>query len=191
MHNENKRLPTVAIVGDARLPPDDVRLKLAFDCGRILVDAGYRILTGGLGGIMAAASEGGQASKKHTSGAIIALLPGRDPGKANEFADIAIPTGLDIARNVVVANADALIAIGGGAGALSEIAMAWQLQRLIVALRTEGWSGKLADQRIDTRSRYPDIDEDRVFGADTAAEAVQLIQTWLPRYQRKGTSISA
>jgi uncharacterized protein (TIGR00725 family) len=185
MHEPTGRKPIVAVVGDARLPSGAPLLLVARYCGRRLVDAGYRVLTGGLGGVMRAASEGARSSPSYSSGAVIGLLPGNDPGAANEFVDIAIPTGLDIARNCLVANSDALIAIGGGAGTLSEIAMAWQLHRLIIGIRGSGWSGELADRRIDHRTRYPDISDDRVYGADSAEEAVGLIRELLPRYSRR------
>jgi hypothetical protein len=134
---------------------------------------------------MRAASEGAHSSASYASGAVIGILPGHDPCAANEFVDIAIPTGLDVARNCIVANSDAVVAIGGGAGTLSEIAMAWQLHRLIVALRVPGWSGELADRPIDHRERYPDIRDDRVYGAEDAAGAIELVKEWLPRYTRR------
>jgi len=185
MRDNQSTKPIVAVVGDARLPPEDACLGLARDCGRLLVDAGCRVLTGGLGGVMEAASQGAHLSSSYAPGAVLGVLPGHDPADANEFVDIVLATGLDVARNCVVANSDAVLAIGGGAGTLSEIAMAWQLHRLIVALRVPGWSGELADRRVDGRVRYPGIEEDRVFGAADAAEAVSLVQKWLPRYTRR------
>lgn len=73
------------------------------------------------------------------------MLPSYDPSDEGSSADIVIATGLDHARNILVANSDGVIAIGGGAGTLSEIAMAWALKRPIVALKVSGWSGKLAE----------------------------------------------
>ena len=70
-----------------------------------------------------------------------------------------IRDGLDHARNTLVANADAVIAVGGGAGTLSEIAFAWMFKRLIVAVRGLGWADRVADQRIDARVRC-DVDGD-------------------------------
>ncbi|MBM3853942.1 MAG: acyl-CoA synthetase, partial [Verrucomicrobia bacterium] len=96
--------------------------------GRLLVDHGCRVVTGGLGGIMAAAMEGARQSTKYREGDTIAVLPGHDPAEAAESADIVLATGMSLGRNIVVANADGLIAIGGGAGTLSEIALAWQLR---------------------------------------------------------------
>ena len=83
---------------------------------------------------------------------------------------------------MLVAHADALIAIGGGAGTLSEIALAWVHGRLVVAFRLPGWSGRLADAPLDDRRRFGDIPDDRVFGVDTAAEVVDLLRTRLAPY---------
>lgn len=175
----------VAVVGDARLEPGDRRQQLARLVGRNLIDAGFRVLTGGLGGVMEAASAGAHESANYVPGAVVGLLPGRDPEAANPYVDVVIPTGLDLARNTIVANADAVIAIGGGSGTLSEIAIAWQLHRLIVALRVDGWSGELADRRIDRRVRYTELPEDRVYGAETADDAVDLVVKLLPAYRRR------
>lgn len=177
------RTKMIAVVGDGWAPPGSIEATIAFEVGRALVDRGYRLVTGGLGGVMEAASRGGRSSPAWKDGAIVGILPGHDPGEANPYVDIAIPTGLDVARNIVVAHADALIAIGGGAGTLSEIALAWQMQRLILAYRGSGWSGCLADRRVDDRTRYEDIPDDRVYGFDTAEESVRLLELLLPRYR--------
>ncbi len=182
---QKSRRPIVAVIGDARLPEGDVRLDTALACGRLLVDNGFRVITGGMGGVMRAASAGARSSAHYQPGDTIGLLPGHDPGGADEHVDIVIATGLDVGRNLVVANSDAVIAIGGGAGTLSEIALAWQMHRLIIGLRVTGWSGELADRRVDGRVRYPGVPDDRVYGAITAEEAVGLVARWLPEYQRR------
>lgn len=179
----------VAVVGDARLPDGDMRLEIARACGRLLIDAGFRLITGGLGGVMRAASAGARSSDSYRPGDTIGLLPGHDPDSADDHVDIAIATGLDVGRNLVVANSDAVIAIGGGAGTLSEIALAWQMHRLIIGLRVDGWSGELADRRIDGRNRYPTLADDRVYGADTAAEAIDALVRLLPSYQRRHAGV--
>jgi hypothetical protein len=173
---------TVAVVGDARITPGCRQEILAFEIGCGLVDRGYRLMTGGMGGVMEAAHRGARASPRWHDGAGVGLLPGSDPRQANAYVDIVVPTGMDHGRNLVVAQADALVAIGGGAGTLSEMAFAWIHKRLIIALRCSGWSLRLADQRIDQRIRYPDRADDRVFGADGAVEALDLIDELLPSY---------
>lgn len=173
---------SVAIVGDARAAQDSMEAMLAFDIGRGIVDRGHRLVTGGMGGVMEAAHRGARSSARWHDGSGVGLLPGSDPRQANPYVDVVVPTGLDHGRNLVVAQSDALVAIGGGAGTLSEMAFAWIHRRLIVALRCSGWSLHLADQRIDDRIRYPDRADDRVFGAATASEALALIDGLLPTY---------
>ncbi|MBI1218610.1 MAG: acyl-CoA synthetase [Rhodobacteraceae bacterium] len=186
------RRPIVSVIGDSRLAEDDIRLALARRTGPLLVDHGYVVMTGGMGGVMHAALEGGHESANWSVGCCIGLIPGTDPDNSDvsKAADIVIPTGLDHARNLVVAQSDAVIAIGGGAGTLSEMAYAWIQRRLIIALRCEGWSDRLADERIDKRLRYPEVNDDRVYGADTAEEAVALAQELGPLYRRRHRSIA-
>lgn len=179
------RLRTVAVIGDGVLAEDDPKYWVARAVGRGLVDAGFAVLTGGLGGVMEAASRGARESARWQRGAVIALLPGYDPTDANLYADTVLPTGLDHVRNALVVQADAVVAIGGGAGTLAEIALAWIYFRLVVALRVDGWSGRLADQRVDERIRYAEIPDDRVFGATDATEAVSTVAARIDSYGRR------
>jgi uncharacterized protein (TIGR00725 family) len=112
---------------------------------------------------------------------VIGLLPGGDPGAANPHVDVALATGLGHVRNALVAHADAVVAIGGGAGTLSELALAWVHDRLVIAFRAGGWSGKLAGTRLDERVRFPGDPDDRIHGVDTPAEAIALLRARLPR----------
>jgi uncharacterized protein (TIGR00725 family) len=179
------RRALVAVIGDAGIAPGSPTYVLAEELGERVIDSGFRLLTGGLGGVMEAASRGAHRSAAYHDGDVVGLLPGRDPDDANEFVDIAIPTGLDHARNSVVALADAVIAVGGGAGTLSEMAHAWIERRLIIAMRCDGWSGELADRKIDERLRYPEIPDDRVYGAETPQEATGLLKRLAPQYIRR------
>ena len=182
---------TVAVLGDASPDPDSFKYKLAFETGKMLVDRGYRVQSGGMGGIMEAVCAGAHASKNYREGDTIGILPSFDRTKANEYVDILIPTGLDIIRNGMTGCADAVIAIGGGAGTLMEMAAAWSTLKLIIAYRTvPGWSAELADRRIDGRIRYPEIPDDRVYGADTPEEVGQLLQEHIEAYTRQFAGIS-
>jgi uncharacterized protein (TIGR00725 family) len=173
----------VAVVGDGdSLAEQDPRRRFAFELGRRLVDADFRIVCGGRGGVMSAVAEGARTSPGWAPSSTIGLLPEGDLGTANPHLGLALPTGLGLARNFLVAQADALVAVGGGAGTLSEIAFAWQLRRLVIAARVEGWSGRLADAPIDERVRFSSIPDDRVYGADDPAEAVGLLQRLLSSY---------
>lgn len=174
--------PLIAIIGDAGAKDGSGQCVLAENIGRGVVVAGFRVVTGGLGGVMEAASRGARTAPNYREGDTIGILPGRDAGEASEFVDIAIPTGMDHGRNMIVALSSAVIAVGGGAGSLSEICHAWMEKRLIIALRTRGWSGKLADQRLDDRIRYTNIPDDRIYGAANAEEAVDLLRQLLPLY---------
>lgn len=176
------RRPLIAVIGDAKLEPGSVKDRLAEDIGRALVDAGYRVLTGGLGGVMEAASRGARSSSKYRSGDTVGVVPGHDPGEANAFVDVVLASGLDHVRNSVVAHADAVIAIGGGAGTMSEICFAWIYKRLIIGMRVDGWSGRMADQRVDERARYPNEADDRIFGADSADDVVRILADRLARF---------
>ena len=176
-------LATVAIVGDGDITNHPGRRDLAVELGGGVIDSGWRLMTGGLGGVMEAACEGARQSSKWREGVIVGVLPGTDAGAANPFVDIAMPTGLAHGRNQIVASADAMIVVGGGAGTLSEMAFAWIHQRLIVALGCGGWSEKLADQRIDERVRHAGMPDDRVFGADSAAEAIKIVRERLEGYR--------
>lgn len=172
----------IAVVGDARLDPAHPRSALAEALGRGLVDAGFRVVTGGMGGAMLAAHRGVRSSAAWFEGAGIGILPGSDPNQANEYVDIAIPTGLDHARNAIVAQSAALVAVGGGAGTLSEMALAWSFGRLVIGMRCGGASELMADRRIDERERYPGMPHDRVFGAVTADDAIGLLKRLLAQY---------
>lgn len=179
----SSRVPIVAVVGDGTISEETGAWRLAEILGELLVDAGYRVLTGGLGGVMEAASRGAARSTAYTPGAVIGLLPGDDPAAANVHVDVSIATGMGHLRNALVARADALVAVGGGAGTLSEMALAWIERRLLVAYRVEGWSGRLAGTRLDDRPRLASIADDQVFGVDTAAEAVAILRQRLPQYE--------
>lgn len=156
--------------GETRTDPiPEATRALAYDIGRRAIDAGFRLATGGLGGVMAAASEGAHAAEGYREGDVIGIVKSHAHGDANPFVDIVIPTGMGIARNLLlVSTADVVVAIGGGSGTLSEIALAWQLGRPIVALRGGGWAGRLAGTAVDGRR------EGVVLEAGTAEEAIAL-----------------
>ena len=125
------RTPYVAVVGpgDASAP----ELQAAEEVGAGLAAAGAVVVTGGLGGVMEAACRG--AWSRH--GTTLGILPGEDRGAANGWVQVAVATGLGELRNgLVVQAADALVAIGGGHGTLSEVALALRIGRPVVGLGT-------------------------------------------------------
>ena len=160
----------IGVIGDGTLDEQDPRYALARALGTRLVDADFAILCGGRGGVMEAVARGAHDSEAHTGASVFGLLPGPDSADANPWVDLALGTGLADARNALCARADAVIAIGGGAGTLSEIALAWVFCRTLIAFRCEGWSGRLADTALD--DRRPGV---TIRGVDTPAEAIQLL----------------
>lgn len=93
------------------------------------------ILCGGRGGVM----EGVAIGAARRNGMVIGILPGKDRGEGNDFLTISLATGLGNARNAVITSAsDALIAISGGAGTLSEIGLALKMNKTVVGLCTWG-----------------------------------------------------
>lgn len=105
--------------------------KRAEEVGRLLAEHGCTVVTGGGGEVMAAAARGA----KQAGGQTVGILPGESPGEANEWIDHAVATGIGHARNLAVAaSGDAVIAVGGSWGTLSEIAFARRLGRPTVLL---------------------------------------------------------
>ena len=91
------------------------------------------LICGGLTGVMEHAARGARAG----GGLTIGLLPGDDPNDANEYIDIAIATSLGHGRNAVLAKtADGVVALGGGLGTLSEVALALRNGLPTIGIRT-------------------------------------------------------
>jgi len=127
------RPPHVAVIGDGdpRGPDAHRVLEWAEEIGQLLARAGATVVTGGLGGVMRAASRGAVSA----GGMTIGILPGADASEANEYVRLSIPTGLGVMRNlVVVTAADAIVAVGGRHGTLSEIGLALRMGRHVVSL---------------------------------------------------------
>ena len=134
----------VAVIGDGdpRGPDAHRILEMAEEVGQMLARGGATVVTGGLGGVMRAASRGARG----VDGETIGILPGTDPAEANEFVRVPIATGLGVVRNlVVVTSADAVVAIGGRHGTLSEIGLALRMGRHVVTLSS--WRVE-SDQRL-------------------------------------------
>ena len=123
----------VAVVGDAAPSADSAMLQAAEEVGRGLARAGAVLVCGGTTGVMEAACRGASSE----GGLTIGLLPGADRSEANDYVEVAIPTGFGEGRNLLVARAaDAVVAIGGGYGTLSEVGFALKLGKPVVGLET-------------------------------------------------------
>ncbi|MFC1855327.1 TIGR00725 family protein [Thermodesulfobacteriota bacterium] len=109
---------------------NDEQHEKAHEIGRLIAKAGAMLVTGGLGGVMEAASKG--ASEE--GGAVIGILPGSSKHDANKYVTVPIITDAAHMRNVIIANtADVIIAVFGGYGTLSEVAISLKLGKKVVA----------------------------------------------------------
>ncbi len=153
----NSRRRLVAVCGES--DPQTSLADLAFELGRGIAQRNAALICGGLTGVMEHAARGARAA----GGLTIGLLPGDDANEANEFIDISIATGLGHARNAILAlTADGVVAVGGGLGTLSEIALALRNGRPTIGIRT--W-------RLDRDSRT----EPELPTANTPAEALDWL----------------
>ena len=152
----------VAVIGASNAL--EWELATAEDLGRRLAEAGYVVVCGGLGGVMDAAAHGCEVG----GGVSIGILPGNDRVGASSHLTVAIATGFGEARNAIVArSADAVIAVGGEFGTLSEIALALKMGTPVIGLGT--WElGR------------DDLDRDPIVRANTAEEAVGHLQRLVP-----------
>jgi hypothetical protein len=137
----------VLVIGDFAEYPE--RNQIAYEIGKFIAGQKWVLITGGRGGVMTAASQGA-----HEAGGIaVAILPSASMEDANPYASIVIPSGIGFARNYTnVLAADAVVAIGGGTGTLSELAYAWHEGKPIIACGTSGgWAQELAGRTLDYR----------------------------------------
>jgi len=151
------RSPVIGVMGGSLC--DEEEEQLAFQTGREIAYRGAILLTGGMGGVMEAASRGA----KENMGFVIAVLPGKNARSSppNPYVDLPVYTGLAEGRNLVnVLTSDVIIAIGGGWGTLSEIALARRVQKEVIMLKSWNISHK----------KFP---VDGIFEVQSAKEAVE------------------
>jgi len=141
--------------------------KIAYDIGAEIAKSDSVLITGGLGGVMTAASHGAHDS----NGLSVGIIPQDDPSMANEFCDIVIPTGMGLTRDYLNAlSADGVIIVGGGSGTLSEACASYMYKKPIVAIRNLAGSVEpYIDDYIDHRKNI------KIIGVDTPKEAVKTI----------------
>lgn len=121
----------IGVIGSSK--PDKELETLAENVGRELANKGITVICGGLTGVMEACCRGA----KEAGGLTIGILPGTSGQDANPYVDIAIPTGIGEARNlVIIRSSHTVIAIGGGYGTLSEMAFALKLKVPVIGLKT-------------------------------------------------------
>lgn len=142
MSRAAERKIVIGVIGGSQCTAQEAAL--AETVGRELAKRGAIVICGGLGGVMEAACRGAAIE----SGTTIGVLPGDSPSSANQFVQIPIATGLGEARNlVIVKSAQAIIAIGGDYGTLSEIAFCLKNGTPVVGLNTWSFS---RNERGDT-----------------------------------------
>ena len=141
--------------------------QIAYDVGAEIAKSGSVLVTGGLGGVMNAASHGAHDA----NGLTIGIIPQADASEANEYCDVVIPTGMGLTRDYLNAlAADGVIVIGGGSGTLSETCASYMYKKPIVAIRNlNGSVEKYIDGYIDHRENV------QIIGADSPQEAVKKI----------------
>ncbi len=128
----------LGVIGGAVCSPEIYAI--ACDVGREIARNGFALVCGGLGGVMEAACRGA----REAGGITIGLLPTSDKRDANPFCDLVIPTGLGHARNILVVHAaDALVAVDGETGTLSEIAIALKIGKPVVGIKSWGLEGRV------------------------------------------------
>jgi uncharacterized protein (TIGR00725 family) len=155
---ERKHRIVIGVMGPSQC--DEEISGLAYQVGRLIAERGAVLLCGGRSGVMEAAARGA----KEAGGLTIGIMPGLNAEESppNDFIEVAIFTGLREARNWVnVCSSDALIAIGGGYGTLSEIALALKIGKPVVLLRS--W-------RFESDQALPPVPQ-----AQTAQEAIDMV----------------
>lgn len=154
----------ISVIGGSKSTPE--HLVLAEQVGRELAKRGAMLACGGLGGVMEAACRGA----KSAGGTTIGILPGRRAGEANPYVDVPILTGMGYARNVIlIRTGQAVIAIGGAFGTLSEIGHALGDNIPVVGLKTwplsRNGDGEPVDEAIIQASDPVDAVEKALAGA--------------------------
>ena len=155
----------------------------AYDAGLAIARSGSVLLTGGLGGVMGAASRGARDG----GGLTVGIIPQDAHLHANDACDIVIPTGMGLTRDFVNAlSADGVVVIGGGAGTLSEMCAAYMHRRPMVAVRgTGGTADAYAGRHMDARRTV------RVGAADSPAGAVRMIVSLIDAGRAAAAAASA
>jgi uncharacterized protein (TIGR00725 family) len=158
---KDRRKKQVSVVGNGNCEEGSDTWKLAEEVGRRLAEAGVSVVCGGLAGVMEAVARGAAQA----GGTAIGIVPGVSVEEANEHCTHVVASATGYARNLaVVASGDAVIAIGGEWGTLSEIGHARTFDKTVVALRSWGLTGR------EKMEGAPGV-----VPVDTAEEAVRAV----------------
>jgi uncharacterized protein (TIGR00725 family) len=164
--NQSGQKLKIGVMGPGTCTQETARI--AQEVGRLIAQAGVILICGGRGGVMEAASKGASEA----GGTVVGILPSDDESTANPYITIAIVTGMGHARNAInVLTSHALIAIDGGPGTLSEIALAFKSGTPVVGLQT--WHASMNNAPLPI---VPASDT-----ADAVKQAIRLAKPRLPR----------
>ncbi|MFC1754617.1 TIGR00725 family protein [Thermoproteota archaeon] len=151
----------ITVIGSAEAVSQEIE-QMAEEIGQGIAKNGAVLISGGRGGVMKASCRGAKKEK----GLVIGIMP-KNRNQANQYVDITIVTGMGDARNVLTVNsADAIISICGGAGTLSEIALALKADKKVISLKLSGGVSSLLAGRI--------IDGKKIISADSVEEALKI-----------------
>jgi len=165
------RRKQVLVVGFGKDHCTETAYQVAYQVGFELAKSGVVLITGGLEGVMEAASRGARDG----GGLVIGVIPQGDKAMSNAYCDVVIATGIGFARDFVTAySADAVIVVGGGAGTLIELCAAYQNKTPIVAVKgTGGAADRFAGDYLDDRRLERVLYEDSAHAA--VGHAISLI----------------
>lgn len=174
MQSSSRKLQ-IGIIGSAGIEeyPKGVRskqeiYKVAEKIGELVAENGGILVTGGKGGVMEAACKGA----KQKSGITVGVVKGKKRKTANRFVDVEVVSGMEGCgeETILVLMCDGVVAIGGGAGTLQELAIAYRNRRPIVALKNlPGWAEKLANSYLDERKKT------KIIEAETPQQAIKIL----------------
>lgn len=161
------RMNQILVIGNNTNGCTPTHEKIAYDVGKSVAESGSVLITGGLGGVMEAASRGAKDAK----GLTVGILPQDDSSFANDFCDVVIPTGMGYTRDFLNAlSADGIVIVGGGSGTLSEVCAGYMSKKPMVAIRNLKSSVEpYIDGYLDHRENV------KIVGVDTPQEAVKKI----------------
>ncbi len=163
---------TVSVIGSGQNATPSQK-RIAYELGKLIAKKGLVLLCGGREGVMDSASRGAHEA----GGIVVGILPGDTKDGANNYVDIAIATGIGFARNQIISySGDVIIAVGGEAGTLTEMAFAWAKGKPIIAISTSGGAASnYAGKKMDSRN-HP-----KIISAKDAKAAMRITEKILEK----------
>lgn len=157
--------PHILVIGYSSEHYTKKAYRIAYEVGQEIANHKAILITGGLGGIMEAASKGAYKA----GGFVVSIIPQDEKSHANKYSNVIIPTGIGISRDFITAySADAVIVVGGGVGTIIETCVAYLKSKPIFAIRGSGGAAdKIADTYLDDRKLV------KIVGVDSPKEAVE------------------